>query len=87
VLEADAARTGLVEVSHTGVMLHPLARAFLRERVRASSEADARVRDAIGYAKTHGAWDEAFGLIETFELHDELDDLVTASLRSLLAEG
>jgi ATP/maltotriose-dependent transcriptional regulator MalT len=86
-LAAAAARTGLVEISRAGVSLHPLARAFLRERVRASEGAEPRVRSAIAYAIDHGAWDEAFGLIEAFELHDELDDLVTASLRSLLTDG
>ena len=83
----DASGTGLAEVSHNGVELHPLARAFLVDKVRSSEGAGERAAEAVDYAVRHSAWDEAFALIDAFELHDELDGLVTASLRALLADG
>ena len=86
-LARDASGTGLAEVSHSGVELHPLARAFLVDKVRSSEGAGARAAEAVDYAVRHGAWDDAFALIDAFELHDELDGLVTASLRALLADG
>jgi ATP/maltotriose-dependent transcriptional regulator MalT len=84
---ADAARTGLVDVFHRSIEIHPLARAFLFEKLRRRSDAVERIHDAISYSIGQNAWDEAFGLIETFQVPDELDNLITASFTRLLADG
>jgi LuxR family maltose regulon positive regulatory protein len=86
-LAHDAARTGLVEAAQGTIDLHPLARAFLVDRVQRGQAATERAVGAVRYAVDHGAWDEAFALIDRFELHGELDGLVTASLRALVADG
>jgi DNA-binding CsgD family transcriptional regulator len=86
-LETDAARTGLVELSHDAVTLHPLARAFLRERTRATADVSERVSSAIAWCLDNQAWDEAFELVEEFDLRDELELVISASLPSLLRAG
>jgi LuxR family maltose regulon positive regulatory protein len=83
----DAARTGLAEATRGTVELHPLARAFLVDRVQRGEAGKERAVEAVRYAVDHGAWDEGFAVIDAFELHDELDGLVTASLRALVADG
>jgi LuxR family transcriptional regulator, maltose regulon positive regulatory protein len=83
----EAARTGLGEAVRGTVELHPLARAFLVDRVRNDEGAECRAVDAVRYTVERGAWDEAFAVIDLFELHDELDGLITASLRDLVTDG
>ena len=84
---AEAARTGLLYLDHRSVELHPLARAFLFEKLRGDPAADPRIHAAIEHAIGQAAWDEAFALIEAFQVRDVLDRLMTASFTSLLAEG
>jgi ATP/maltotriose-dependent transcriptional regulator MalT len=84
---ADAARTGLLDLFHLSVELHPLARGFLFERLRRSPDAGQRVHEAVDHAIAQRAWDEAFALIEAFQIPSELDRLMTASFASLLADG
>ena len=86
-LATEAARTGLADVSERGVELHPLARAFLFERLQQAPHTPKRVQRAIEHAIALGAWDEAFALIEAFQLDGMLEPLITASFRALLASG
>jgi len=53
-LANEAARTGLVEASHAGIALHPLARAFLVDKIRQNEGASERVTAAVRYAVEHG---------------------------------
>lgn len=84
---ADAARTGLIECSRHGVELHPLARTFLFERLRATPGVDTRVRAAVTRAVDAEAWDEAFALVESFHVDDALNELMTRAFSPLLAMG
>jgi ATP/maltotriose-dependent transcriptional regulator MalT len=88
---AEAARTGLLDLSRHSIDLrvevHPLARAFLFEKLRQHQDVSLRVRNAIAHAIMQEAWDEAFGLIEAFKFPGELDRLITASFAPLLAQG
>lgn len=84
---ADAARTGLLAVSRHSIELHPLAKEFLRQKLRRTPLAADRVRGAVGYAIAQGAWDEAFALVEEFCLYDQLEQLISSSFSALLATG
>ena len=84
---ADTARTGLVDVSRHGVDLHPLAREFLLEKLNGTPAAEDRVREAVRQAIAQGAWDEAFSLVQGFQLDDQLEPLLSASFLALLTSG
>ena len=86
-LAVDAARTGLAEFTVRGVELHPLARTFLFEVLLRTPGAHGRVQSAVDHAIHAGAWDEAFALIEAFQLVGSLERLLIASFRPLLASG
>ena len=87
VLVADAARTGLVDLSPSGVGVHPLARDFLFERLREVPDATSRVQASIANAIAQSTWDEALALMQAFHMPDQLEELMTASFRPLLASG
>lgn len=81
-----AARTGLLDFMDDGIEIHPLARSFLLEKIRNLPSARAVVSGAVEEAMQQGAWDEAYSLIEAFQL-PQMDRLITSSFRSLLANG
>jgi ATP/maltotriose-dependent transcriptional regulator MalT len=84
---ASSARTGLLDVSRHGIDLHPLAREFLLAKLRGTPAAEERVREAVRHAIAQSAWDEAFSLVQGFQLHDQLEQLISASFLALLTSG
>jgi LuxR family transcriptional regulator, maltose regulon positive regulatory protein len=68
--------------------LHPLLRAFLRQKLALSADHGNRARDAVvSFLLEHGRWDDAFELIVDYELVSHFDVLSERGLYPLLDAG
>ena len=87
----NEARTAGIFVAQAGpaLTLHPLLKSFLIQRLCSSSPTERA--DAVKRTARHlldsGRWDEAFALIEKFDEHALLSELVSRALPPLLKEG
>ncbi len=79
--------TGLAYETDGRIEVHPLARAFLLAKLRTRPDANQLVRKSIDLAMSKERWDEAFELIREFGFDDRMEELITASLPSLIETG
>ncbi len=82
-----AAATGLAYESDGRIIVHPLARAFLRSKLRAEQDAAEVVAAAFDLSVARGLYDEAFELVQDFKLSDRLETLITAAYGTLVETG
>lgn len=85
--DAQVLSTGLVHQTEGQLEVHPLARAFLLGKVRDRDDTLELARASVAFALSRGCWDQAFGLIEEFEIDDLLTELITSSYSSLVETG
>jgi LuxR family maltose regulon positive regulatory protein len=87
----NAARTAGIFVAQAepALTLHPLLKSFLIERLGSSSptERAALVKRTARHLLESGKWDDVFGLIQKFDEHELLPELVSRALQPLLNEG
>lgn len=81
--------SGLLTESDGRFEMHPLLRAFLLRKLERESprELSRVVARAAGNLIGHDLWDEAFELIQRFDQHCLLPNLIEASMERLLATG
>lgn len=81
--------SGLLAESDGRLEMHPLLRAFLLRKLEGESpqELSRVVARAAGNLIGHDLWDEAFELIQRFDQHRLLPDLIEASMERLLVLG
>ena len=79
----------LTESPDSGLEMHPLLRGFLKRKLEEEGpkEVKAVVTRAARSLIQHELWDEAFDLIQRFEVNDLIAELIAPSLERLLAEG
>jgi DNA-binding CsgD family transcriptional regulator len=85
----EASRTGVVAVSGSDIVMHPLLRRFLLTKFRELPD-DQRQRVitvVFEFLLEQRAWDDAFSMIELFELRSLIDRLVSAGLSEMLHAG
>jgi LuxR family transcriptional regulator, maltose regulon positive regulatory protein len=79
----------LTDSSDGELGMHPLLRGFLNRKMEAAGPegTNSIVARAVRKLIQHGLWDEAFELIQRFDAHELIADLVAPSMPRLLAEG
>src|SRR5207253_7043411 len=83
----EGVKCGFLSPRGDDLELHPLIREFLMSKLAQSGASEGRIRKSVVMCLEHDAWDNAFELIVRFALTDLLDELVTASFKSLVAIG
>jgi LuxR family maltose regulon positive regulatory protein len=85
----EAVRLGvLTSQSGATLDLHPLLRAFLdRKLARTGSDLHPTLTGVVRFLIVERKWDEAFNLIERFEAHYLVVELVEAAMAALLSGG
>jgi ATP/maltotriose-dependent transcriptional regulator MalT len=83
----QAIATGLAYELDDRFEAHPLAREFLREKLRERADGQRMIRDAYALSIRNGLWNHAFDLVVEHGLEDTLEELIVAAHSDLLATG
>jgi LuxR family maltose regulon positive regulatory protein len=87
-MRAEAHRVGLIAERESGrIEMHPLIREFLRTKLDEANVDPTLVDELVFYFVGHGDWDDAFALIEKYDLHDHLRHLFAAATMPALETG
>jgi DNA-binding CsgD family transcriptional regulator len=84
---SGALSTGLAYQADGCIEVHPLARDFLRSKLKERGDSEAVARAAYEHAVAKGNFDHAFRLARDFVFDDQLEDLITRAYPDLLASG
>jgi LuxR family maltose regulon positive regulatory protein len=84
-----ASNVGLINRTESEWLIHPLLRQFLLTKFQ---ELPAETRDAtlarvFAFLLSRRDWDEAFALIDAFDLSEYIEQLIGASLSEMLSRG
>jgi ATP/maltotriose-dependent transcriptional regulator MalT len=84
---AQAIATGLAYEVDDRLEAHPLAREFLREKLREQPDGQRMIRAAYALSLRRGFWNHAFDLVVEHRLENALAELIVAAHSDLLATG